>query len=62
MGAGPVGSFVEDAAALVSRIFDEAERRDPGHRLALHTTGAPCLGGTTPRLRVNQALDAANWS
>lgn len=27
-----MASVVEDAAAVVSRIFDEAERRDPGHR------------------------------
>jgi hypothetical protein len=29
-----VASVVEDAAAVVSRIFDEAERRDPGHQRA----------------------------
>ncbi len=27
-----VASVVEDAAAVVSRVFDEAERRDPGHQ------------------------------
>ena len=27
-----VASVVEDAAAVVSRVFEEAERRDPGHR------------------------------
>jgi len=27
-----VASVVEDAAAVVSRVFDEAERRDPDHR------------------------------
>lgn len=27
-----MASVVEDAAAVVGRIFDEAERRDPGHR------------------------------
>jgi hypothetical protein len=29
-----VASVVEDAATVVSRIFDEAERRDPGHKRA----------------------------
>jgi hypothetical protein len=29
-----VASVVEDAASVVSRIFDEAERRDPGHQRA----------------------------
>ena len=48
MGAGPVASIVEDAPAVVSWIFDEAERHDPGLRRALYTPRAPCLWGARP--------------
>jgi len=41
-----VASVVEDAASVVSRVFDEAERRDPGH----HRTWVALVDGNNHQI------------